>query len=148
MKTGLLLTCIMLVSFGCGAASHAVTDGFAEKTRKRTETNMSQKSFFSQKKIQWEWTEGAYAGAIYENVFNDDGTMVWKGLKGAEKNQSRTERYVAYNISDDVSAASWFEPTEGATVNVILNFKSSEIYGFISDKDDRVALKGKFSVLQ
>ncbi|HEI9711372.1 TPA: hypothetical protein SLN25_002715 [Serratia marcescens] len=74
--------------------------------------------------------------------------MIWKGIKGGEKGQSRTEQYVAYDISDDVSVASWFEPTVGATVNVILNSKSHEIYGFISDKEGRIILKCHFSQIK
>lgn len=143
----LLIALVIVPVFSIAAMNQAPVNTEATPSKENI-MKINNHSFVTQKTLQWEWTEGPYAGAVYENTFNADGSMIWKGIKGGEKGQSRTEQYVAYDISDDVSVASWFEPSVGATVNVILNSKSHEIYGFISDKEGRIILKGHFSQIK
>jgi hypothetical protein len=99
------------------------------------------------KTIVWHWTKGDYAGGIYKNTFNQNGTVAWQSLAGGEKGDSGIEKnYNIFNISDNIVWVSWYETSnekvKGTTVSVILNIKNKKAYGIISNGDGAVSLSG------
>ena len=99
------------------------------------------------KTVRWRFADGPAAGMLFEHVFNEDGTLVWRALDGAWKGASSQEqRYGATKISDDVHAVSYLSKS-GNTLTVLLNLATGQAFGFASSSSGWHSMTGTFEVI-
>ena len=97
--------------------------------------------------IRWRFTDGPVAGQTFEHTFNHDGSVVWRGVDGAEPTKLHHEKSAAVApMSDDVVLVSYVS-AQGITLTVALNFALGQMVGFASGHDVWVQQKGVFDML-
>lgn len=103
------------------------------------------------KTMLWKFTDGPQKGSVYEHVFNDDGSVVFKDAgkaKDAEGSKpTREKEYGAVKVSDDVYLVSYLGAS-GYTLTVALNFKDQSMNGFASGAKEWYPLHGTFEVVK
>ena len=100
------------------------------------------------KTIRWTFTDGPVAGIPFEHIFNEDGSVVWRGAGGSMKGKSAQEKeYAAVKIADDVYALSYLAAS-GHTLSVVLNFKNKQMHGFASNDKTWFSMAGTFETVR
>jgi hypothetical protein len=117
------------------------------------------------KMIRWTFTDGPMKDATFEHIFNEDGTVVFRAIKGpgedkpmsekkskrssTRKGDSKRERveYAAMKVADDVYAVSYLG-AKGYTLTVVLNFKDKHLVSFASNEKEWYPAKGTFEIVE
>ena len=100
------------------------------------------------KSLRWTFTDGPVAGIPFEHTFNEDGSVVWRGVGGAMKGKSAQEKeYAAVKIGEDVYAISYLAAS-GHTLTVVLNFKNKHMHGFASNDKTWFSMTGTFETVK
>jgi hypothetical protein len=100
------------------------------------------------KTLRWTFTAGPVAGTTFEHTFNEDGTVVFRGVDGNEKDKStRAKDSAVVKITNEVFAVSYLADS-GYTLTVVLNLERGEMVGFASNEKQWFQQKGTFEVLK
>jgi len=98
--------------------------------------------------VTYTWNEGAFKGGQYKLDIINDKKIKWLGLAGAEKDKSATEDKVSITaLGDSRTMITWLESV-GYTVTVIVNAKSGEVHGVVSNQKEHYVLVGKVDELK
>jgi len=100
------------------------------------------------KTLRWTFTDGPVAGKTFEHTFNEDGTVVFRGVDGNEKGKPMLAKDSAVvKITNEVFAVSYLADS-GYTLTVVLNLERGEMAGFASNDKQWFQQKGTFEVLK
>jgi hypothetical protein len=106
--------------------------------------------------LRWTFTEGPQQGKTYEHTFHEDGTIEYRTVEDAPKEepsgqqargaQAEGERpkYAAYDVSEDVVLVSYLADS-GFTLTVALNFASHQLASIASNSDQWFPARGTFA---
>jgi hypothetical protein len=97
------------------------------------------------KTIRWRWNYGPLAGALYEHVFNEDGTVTWRIVEGPDKGSTgRYESYGALRV-DEKTWVIYDLRASGHSLTIVLtrHNDNQDILGF--DCED--TFQGTFEVV-
>ena len=100
------------------------------------------------KTLRWTFTDGPVAGKTFEHTFNEDGTVVFRGVDENEKGKStRVKDSAVVKITNEVFAVSYLADS-GYTLTVLLNLDRGEMAGFASNDKQWFQQKGTFEILK
>ena len=94
--------------------------------------------------IRWTFVDGPTAGTTYEHIFNDDGSIGFRGAdKSAKGKFSRTKDGAVVKVGDGLFVMSYLADS-GFTLTVVVNTQRMEMVGFASNNDSWFQQKGTF----
>jgi hypothetical protein len=100
------------------------------------------------KTIRFHWADGPTQGMTHEHRFNEDGTVEWRAVHGAEKGKpGHAPHYAAFRIAEDIYVVSYLAPS-GYTLTAILNFKDDSLLGFASGGEEWHPCHGAIEVVE
>ena len=83
--------------------------------------------------VSYEWTEGGFAGNVYELTLLPKGKVTWRGLEGSEAGLSATEdQVVVREVAPGVTQVAWLESV-GYTVNVVIVPGEGRVSGLVTN---------------
>lgn len=98
--------------------------------------------------VTYTWTEGAFKGGKYTLTILGDKKLKWEGLAGPEKDMSATEEKVSITkLGDNRTLITWLEAV-GYTVTIVVNAKSGDVHGVVSNQKEHYMLIGKTDELK
>ncbi|WP_286267130.1 MoaF-related domain-containing protein [Thalassotalea atypica] len=98
--------------------------------------------------VTYTWTEGAFKGGKYKLDILGEKKLKWEGLAGPEKDMSAIEEKVSIiKLDDNRTLITWLEAV-GYTVTVIVNTKSGDVHGVVSNQKEHYMLVGKTDKLK
>lgn len=105
--------------------------------------------------LRWTFAEGPTAGKTYEHTFHPDGTVVWKGVDGAQEKSKGAKsdqeppkvKYASFEVAPDTHLVSYLSEA-GFTLTVALNFETKQCYGVASNSESWYPLTGTFETVE
>jgi hypothetical protein len=100
------------------------------------------------KTVRWTWKEGPAKGSVFEHVFQEDGTVLWRVLKGPHKGFSKLEKgYAAERLGGDLYTIS-YRAASGHMMTIVLNLKDGTMVGLASGAQDWYPVRGTFAIVK
>jgi phenolic acid decarboxylase len=94
-------------------------------------------------RIVYEWTEGAFAGNVFQVDLLADGRLTWRVLEGHEPGSGATEDRVSVReIAPGIAQVSWLESV-GYTITVTIVFAEDRAFGIVSNDKELYPHAGK-----
>jgi hypothetical protein len=98
--------------------------------------------------IRWTWKDGPEKGSLVEHVFREDGLMLLRAVNGRQKGSAQEGRkYESTRVDKDLYTVS-YRTAAGATMTLLLNFKTRTLLGFSSDSEGWYPSRGTFAVMK
>ena len=94
--------------------------------------------------LRWTFVDGPTAGTTYEHIFNDDGSIGFRGADKTGKGKfARTKDGAVVKVGDGLFVMSYLSEG-GFTLTVVVNTQRMEMVGFASNNDSWFQQKGTF----
>ena len=96
--------------------------------------------------IRWTFTDGPTAGTTYEHIFNNDGSIGFRGTDKAQRGDfARAKDGTVAKIGDGIFVVSYLSES-GFTLTVILSTHDRTMIGFASNNESWFQQKGTFEL--
>ena len=100
------------------------------------------------KTLRFTFTDGAMAGATYDHVFHQNGTVDFSAFDGATNGEPTHEKNsAAVKVADGVFVVSYLGAS-GYTLTVVLNLQDKKLVCFASNDKTWSQQTGTFEVLE
>jgi phenolic acid decarboxylase len=97
--------------------------------------------------VRWTFDDGPTAGTAYEHVFNEDGSIGYRGAAAAATGKfSRAKAGTVVKAGDGLFIVSYLSDG-GFTLTVLLNVRTGVAIGFASNNDSWFQQKGTFELI-
>ena len=97
--------------------------------------------------VRWTFADGPSAGTTYEHVFNEDGTI---GFRGADKSGrgkfTLAREGTVEKFGDGIFVVSYLA-VGGFTLTVVMNMRDRKMIGFASNNDSWFKQQGTFELV-
>jgi hypothetical protein len=99
------------------------------------------------KTIRWRFGDGPVAGMTFEHVFNEDGSVTWRIVEGADEGATAREKsFAAVRVNEKTWAVSYLGAS-GHTLTVVLDLDDGRAFGFASDAKSAYSFNGTFELV-
>ena len=114
----------------------AVGPGFAQSLEGRT--------------LRWKFDDGPTAGKTFEHTFRPDGTVVWREVSPAAKDERKGKgpgtKYASFEIAPETHLVSYLSES-GYTLTVAVNLQTSQCRAIASNEKEWYPLTGKVKIV-
>jgi len=94
--------------------------------------------------LRWTFVDGPTAGTTYEHIFNNDGSIGFRGADKSGKGKfTPTKDGTVMKVGDGMFVVSYLADS-GFTLTVVVNTQKMEMVGFASNNDSWFQQKGTF----
>jgi hypothetical protein len=150
MKVPILLTVLAMLVGTANPAMQELQTLSSSKvlTPQKVTTQEAQRmNSLAGKTIRWKFVDGPVAGITFEHLFHEDGSVTWRGLDGAFKGASATEKSYAWVKVNDKTWAISYLASSGHTLTVVLSLDDGHMVGFGSNDKSWSSQSGTFEIV-